>query len=117
MRLVLIDKQTNRVCGDTSAFASSRFDEWEAAAARGKDDLEALATIAARLLDESLGKTCRAYEFSTFEAKGETDGYFVYDCDYEAYQGTPGMSGLADPAAMVEVVTRCFYVGYVRCDH
>lgn len=111
-RLVLVDKK-NRVCGDTAAFLQRCAYAWACATTRGKPDIEGLAHVAARLLDESLGKTCRAYKFSTFESNGDSDGYFIFDCD--CYQAAP--TDLGDPAATVAVMTSCFYVGYVRRDH
>ncbi|TLG71251.1 hypothetical protein [Methylocystis sp. B8] len=111
-RLVLIDKK-NRICGDTAALSPRCSYAWAYATTRGKPDIEGLVLIAARLLDESLGKTCRAYKFSTFETKGDSDGYFVFDCD--CYQAAP--ADLDGPAAMVAVMTSCFYVGYVRRDY
>ena len=77
-----------------------------------------LAEIAAeeRKLDETLA--CRAYEFSTFEANGDSEGYFVFDCDCEGHRAPPVVSDLAaDLETTAAVMTGCFYVGYVRCDH
>ena len=111
-RIVLIDKK-NRVCGDTAAFSPLCSYAWAYATTCGKPDIKGLAPIAARLLDESLGKTCSAYKFSTFETNGDSDGYFVFDCD--CYRAAP--PDLGDPAATVAVMMSCFYVGYVRCDH
>lgn len=111
-RLVLLDKK-NRVCGDTAAFSPRCSYAWAYASTCCKPDIKGLAPIAARLLDESLGKTCRAYKFSTFESNGGSDGYFVFDCD--CYQAAP--ADLGDPAATAAVMMSCVYVGYVRRDH
>ena len=98
--------------------ASQRSYAWAYATTRSKYNVEGLATIAARLLDESLGKTCRAYKFSTFEANGNSDGYFVFDCGCDGDRAPPVMSDLAaDPETTAAVMTGCFYVGYVRRDH
>lgn len=117
MRLVLIDKN-NQVCGDTAALAL-RFPEWnEIAAEYSKDNVEGWATVAARLLDERLGRHCRDYKFSPFAPKGASEGYFVFDCDGDESRAPPVILDGVDPEDITpKVMTACFYVGYVRCDH
>ena len=117
-RLVLIDKKSVRVCGDTAALAP-RFPEWaKIAAENSKDKLEGLATVAARLLDENRGIGCRLYKFSPFAANDASEGYFVFDCDYEWDNAPPVVTYSVDPKeAIGAVMTGCFYVGYVRCEH
>ncbi len=44
-------------------------------------------------------ETHRTYDFSTFDANGDSDDYFVYDCDCEGYRSAPGVPDWADPAA------------------
>lgn len=114
MRLVLIDSETNSVCGDTAALAT-RSPEWIEATARERDP-ESLAKIAARLLDESLGKTYRTYNFASFAPRGSPAGYFVFRCDCEGNRVPPVVSDQSDSAeAISAVMMGCFYVGYVLC--
>ena len=57
-RLVLVDRTSNRVCGDTSALGPHARN-WAAIVAELDDDTAGLAACAARFLDQSLGKTAR----------------------------------------------------------
>jgi hypothetical protein len=114
MRLVLIDSETNRVCGDTTALAT-RSPEWIEATARERNP-ESLAKIAARLLDESFGRTYRTYTFASFAPRNASKGYFVFRCDYDGDRAAPVISDPSDPAAAISAVMMgCFYVGYVMC--
>ena len=113
--LVLIDKQ-NRVRGDTAVLASHSF-AWVYASAWGKNAVEDLATVAARLLDAKLGQTGGAYTFSSFASKGDSDGYFIFDCGRTADWAPAPFSDNAESGATAAVMTACFYVGYVRRDH
>jgi hypothetical protein len=114
MRLVLIDKQ-NRVRGDTADLAAHSF-AWAYASNCGKGDVANLATIAARLLDAKLGHASRGYSFSTFTSSRDSDGYFVFDCGCRAVRAPRILADGAGPEATAEVMTACFYVGYVRRD-
>jgi hypothetical protein len=115
MRLVFIDSETNRVCGDTAALAT-RSPEWINAAVRERDP-ERLARTAARLLDESLGRTYRTYNFASFAPRDSSAGYFVFRCDCEGVHFPLVASDQSDSTQAVSaVMTSCFYVGYVLCD-
>lgn len=115
MRLVLVDSESNRVCGDTASLAA-RFPEWAEASTRDRD-IERLAKTAARLLDESSGKTFRTYDFASFAPRDNSKGYFVFQCEREGERALPPVSDQSDPAdALSAVMTSCFYIGHVRTD-
>ena len=69
-RLVLVDRTSNRVCGDTSALGPHARN-WAAIVDQFDDDTAGLAACAARFLDQSLGKTARDYIFTPFAADRE----------------------------------------------
>ena len=115
MRLVFVDSESNRVCGDTAALAA-RCPEWVEASSHDTD-LESLARTAARLLDESSDKTFRTYQFVSFAPQGHSKGYFVFRCECEGDRALPPVSDQSDPADTISaVMTSCFYVGYVQSD-
>lgn len=116
-RLVLVDRTSNRVCGDTSA-PGPQARNWAAIVAQLDDDTAGVAACAARLLDQNLGKTARDYIFTPFAADPNSDGYLIFDCS-GCEDGTPSIiSDQVDPdEAIYAIMTSCFYVGYVRRDH
>lgn len=112
MRLVLVDGNIDRVCGDTLSFAAHSI-EWMRSTTRDRD-VEAMSKTAARLFDESIGKTHRVYNFASFAPEGKSDGYFIYLCDDQGDRAIPVVSDISDEAARISaVLTSCFYVGYV----
>jgi hypothetical protein len=114
VRLVLIDGESDRICGDTASFAA-RFREWADVSAK-TGDVESLAKTAARLLDESNGRTYRTYNFAAFAPKGGSSGYFVFRCE-DGPEFAPAPLDQSKPeAALGPVMMGCFYVGYVLCD-
>jgi hypothetical protein len=113
-RLVLVDRQ-NRVRGDTAALTSNSF-AWAYASACGSDDMADLATTAARILDANFGQSAHGYHFSTFAAKDDADGYFVFECDRAAERAPPALAENAGMEAAAAVMTACFYVGHVHRD-
>ena len=116
-RLVLVDRTSNRVCGDTSA-PGAHARNWASIVAQLDDDTAGLAATAARLLDQSLGKTARDYIFTPFAADRESDGYLIFDCSGCEDGSASIMSDQVDPdEAIYAIMTSCFYVGYVRPDH
>jgi hypothetical protein len=112
MRLVLLDSESNRVCGDTASFAPRSPALVDALSRDG--DVEGLATTVARLLDQSLGKTYRTYSFTSFAPPRPSRGYFIFRCDCEGDRAPPPVSDQSDQdAATAAVMIGCFYVGYV----
>lgn len=111
-RLVLIDTK-NCIRGDTATLAAHSL-EWAYASACGNGNVAELATVAARILDAKLGENSRAYSFSTFATKGNSDGYFVFECDLVADRAPPPLAEDAGAEAIAAVMTSCFYVGYVQ---
>ena len=75
-RLVLVDRTSNRVCGDTSAL-EPHARNWASIVDQFDDDTAGLAACAARFLDQSLGKTARDYIFTPFAADRDSDGYLM----------------------------------------
>ncbi len=104
MRFILVDVQSDRVCGDVED-AEVTLDT----ASQG-DKLESLCKAAARTVDERRGQLHGAYEFSCFEPSEKAPGYFVFlaneHCLCPSYEGCP--------ASLSEVFTGTSYVGYVR---
>ena len=117
-RLVLVDRASNRVCGDTSA-PGPYAQLWTEIAAHLEDDVAVLSTLAARLLDQSLGRTARDYVFSPFAEDQDSDVYLIFDCSScKGAAAPPIATETLDPdAATYSVMTRCIYVGYVRRKH
>ena len=114
-RLVLLDRK-NCIRGDTATLASRSF-AWVYARARGNDDVADLATVAARIFDAKSGQIGHGYSFSTFAAKDDADGYYIFECDCAAERAPPALAAGAGPEATAAVMTACFYVGYVHRDH
>jgi hypothetical protein len=75
-----------------------------------------LATTAARILDANFGQSAHGYHFSTFAAKDDADGYFVFECDRAAERAPPALAENAGMEAAAAVMTACFYVGHVHRD-
>ncbi len=102
MRFILVDGQTNHVCGDvdveTTPDARSRADK-----------LESLCKTAARTVDERTGQQPGTYDFSCFEPSDKAAGFFVFlaneHCLCQSCEGCP--------AGLREVFTCSSYVGYV----
>jgi hypothetical protein len=72
---------------------------------------------AARLLDQSLGRTARDYIFTPFAADQDSDGYLIFDCS--CCEGAPARRSRPNrytDGAIYSAMTSCFYVGYVRRD-
>jgi len=113
-RLVLVDQQ-NHIRGDTAALTSNSF-AWAYASVWSSDDMADLATTAARILDANLNQIGRAYSFSPFAPKGDSDGYFVFECDRAAERAPAALAEDAGMEATTAVMTACFYVGYVHRD-
>ena len=116
-RLVLVDRTSNRVCGDTSALGPHARN-WAAIVAELDDDTAGLAACAARFLDQSLGKTAGEYIFTPFAADRDSDGYLIFDCSGCEDGSASIMSDQVDTdEAIYAIMTSCFYVGYVRRGH
>jgi hypothetical protein len=113
MRLVLVDRNSDRICGDTAMFAA-RSAEWAENSFRSID-VEHMSLIAARLLDESEGKRCWVYEFICFRPLDTTGGYDIFLVDEEMAEGVPEFFNAQDDAAMSTLITLCQYVGHVSC--
>ncbi len=106
VRFIVVDGQTDRVCGDV-VYAEVTPD-----AASNADSLESLCKAAARTVDDRRGEQHGAYEFSCFEPPDKAPGYFVFlaneQCLCSSCEGCP--------ASLSEVFTCSFYVGFVhRC--
>lgn len=117
-RLVLVDRASNRVCGDTSA-PGPYAQLWSEIACHLDDDIAVLSASAARLLDQSLGRTAGEYVFSPFAADQDSGGYLIFDCSRSKGSAAPliATETLDPDAATYSVMTRCTYVGYVRRKH
>jgi hypothetical protein len=72
-RLILVDRTSNCVCGDTS-ISGPHTRIWIQIAAQFDEDTAALAASAARLLDQSLGKSAHDYVFTPFAEDRDSDG-------------------------------------------
>lgn len=115
-RLVLVDRTSNRDCGDTSALGPHARN-WAAIVAE-LDDTAGLAACAARFLDQSLGKMARDYIFTPFAADRDSDGYLIFDCSGCEDGSASIMSDQVDTdEAIYAIMTSCSYVGYVRRGH
>jgi hypothetical protein len=102
MRVVLVEHNGHRVCGNSAAFAAQSA-EW-AAISDSVASPEEKAIAAAKLLDESQGRPVWRYEFTTF-GPDHCDGYDVFFC--------PSPQDAEDVST---VVCCCQYVGCV-CRH
>ncbi len=108
MRVVLIEHGGARVLDGLDASDARSFEPPKAA-----DVCEApdeLAVIAARRFDESEGRYYWNYLFAPFGARGHSDGYDVFICPSE-----PDETAQIRLEDFGDVVTQCFYAGYVRC--
>jgi hypothetical protein len=109
MRLVLVDRQTDRVCGDTAVFAATSAD-WAENSFRGVD-VEHMALIAARLLDEANGNLGWKYKFACFETGDKVHGYDVFRM-VEDDDRIPSASPNSLSIAML--LTHSQFVGHIR---
>ncbi|TLG79319.1 hypothetical protein [Methylocystis sp. B8] len=116
-RLVLVDRRSNRVCGDTAA--SGLFAPIWTTIADRDENIAGLAASAVRLLDESLGRTVRDYIFTPFASDQDSDGYLIFDCSgCKDAPAPPIASETPEPDETIySIMTSCFYVGYIRRDH
>ena len=78
-RLVLVDRTVDPVADGTRRLPERMREIRAAIVAQLDDDTAGLAATAARLLDQSLGKTARD-SFTPFAADLESDGYLIFDC-------------------------------------
>lgn len=108
MRLVLVDHGGERVRGD-SAFFAARSPEWAESTFRGMGVAQ-LSLMAARLLDESEGRFCWRYHYSSFGPARLGGGYDVFSCADDLDEAP--VSRFED---ISNVICECFYVGHVRC--
>jgi hypothetical protein len=111
MRLVLVDCQTDRICGDTAIFAASSAD-WAENSFRSVD-VELMAVIAARLLDEANGNVGWKYIFACFEKSDKIYGYDVFRV-VEDEEGIPGAFVGPDSLSIDTLLTHSQFVGHVR---
>jgi hypothetical protein len=103
-RLVLVDRTSNRVCGDTSAL-EPHARNWAAIIAELDDDTAGLAAWAARFLH-------------ILAADRDSDGYLIFDCSGCEDGSASILSDQVDTdEAIYAIMTSCFYVGYVRPGH
>jgi hypothetical protein len=107
MRLILVDGQTDRVCGDVAQEATQ-------ASARNQDKLERFCKATAQDIDESRGQRLGDYEFVDFRPSEKSTGYAVFMANENGgnclYRG-------ACPTDLGEVFIHCFYLGYVCRSH
>ena len=103
MRLILVDGQSDRICGDVAKEATQ-------ASAWDQDKLESFCKAIAQEIDQSRGQRSGPYDFAYFPPSEKAAGYFVFmanenseNCLYRE----------ACPADLGEVFTHCFYLGYV----
>ncbi len=113
MRLVLVDRGSDRICGDTAEFAVNSA-EWAENASRNVN-VEHMSLIAARLLDESEGRRCWVYEFNCFRPLEITWGYDVFSVHEDAADNLPDVFHERSKGAMAALLTHAQYVGYVNC--
>lgn len=109
MRMILIDSNSGYIFGDTADFADGN-QEWNDATTGNANDGEALALLAARLLDESIGEYGREYSIG-YRRDGH-DGYAVYRADIDGREAIPVVTDgqSADQISAVEANCRevCF---------
>lgn len=112
MRLILIDRASDHICGDTLNLACGSEKSLESVITSA--DIESMSKAAARLLDERAGRTFRSYDFSSFAPVGNSSGYYIYLCNSQGNRAIPPISGVSDDVALMgAILTSCFYVGYV----
>jgi hypothetical protein len=113
-RFVLVDRKSNRVCGDTSA-PGPNAETWNKISAHLEHNVPMLAVSAARLLDQNAGKTAGDYIFTPFVPKGDSDGYLIFECNCDGDHAPLTDSDPSDPNETIyTVMTSCLYIGYVR---
>ncbi len=61
MRLILIDKTSGLIFGDTANYLMARLSDWRENNSDDDSDAQRLAILAARLLDESIGEHGNEY--------------------------------------------------------
>ncbi len=106
MRLIFVDNQTDRVWGDTAELASTeRLD-----ALSSSNDAGGLCKAAARLIDESNGEREAGYVFCDFQPTAGAPGYLVYLVN----EGDESALTMAATPTLSDVLTHCFYIGYIR---
>lgn len=108
MRLVLVDHGGERVRGDSALFAA-RSPEWAESTFRGMSVAQ-LSLIAARLLDESEGRFCWRYHYSSFGPPRTGGGYDVFSCANDLDEAPIGRF-----EDLSNIMCECFYAGHVLC--
>jgi hypothetical protein len=115
MRLILIDNNSGYVFGDTAVFLAGS-PEWRDDVSAADYEIEPLALLAARLLDESAGRPGRAYPFVDCDPIDTSTGYHVYRADAEGHEAVPLVYDGQNQAVIDAVAADCRYVGFVRCE-
>ncbi len=103
MRFIVVDGQSDCVCGDLV--------EAELDMPSNEERREACCKAAARMVDARRGEQQGTYEFTCFEPSDNAPGYFVFVANE---QGENRLRCEACPANLAEVFTHCFYVGHVH---
>jgi hypothetical protein len=103
MRLILVDAQSDRICGDVAEEATQ-------ASAWDQDKLESFCKSTAQEIDKGRGQRSGAYDFVSFPPSEKSAGYFVFMANEN---GENCLYCGSCPADLAEVFIHCFYLGYV----
>lgn len=112
MRLVLVDRTSDRVCGDTAEFGAGSA-MWAENTFRGVS-LAHLSLVAARLLDESEGRCDWSYAFADFKPSDAVSGYDVFVVAEDAPEAVPEVFARGLMVAQGPLLSGSQYVGHVR---
>jgi hypothetical protein len=115
MRLILIDNGSGFIFGDTAEYLAGQ-SGWKDDASGDDQDLEPLALLAARLLDESIGEFGREYVFIAHNPRDTSTGYHIYRADEQGRQTLPLVDDGQDQTMIEFVMENCPYLGFVRCE-
>jgi hypothetical protein len=114
MRLILIDKGSGFIFGDTAAYLAGS-SEWSDDVTGDEHDVEALALLAVRLLDDSIGAQGREYAYVSYDPCDTSTGYHVFRADIEGAAAVPVVRDDGQDQPVIDAVkTNCAYLGFVR---
>ena len=115
MRLILIDKTSGLIFGDTANYLMARLSDWRENNSDDDSDAQRLAILAARLLDESIGEHGNEYGFYNEGPRDIPSGYLVYRADFNGSDVLPVVTDGKSKHMIAAVQRDCRLEGVVEC--
>jgi hypothetical protein len=115
MRLILIDKTSGLIFGDTANYLLARLDEWRESNSDNSGDAARLSLLAVRLLDDSIGGHGNEYGFFKDGPREVLSGYLIYRADINGSDVLPVVTDGKNENMIAAVQRDCRLEGFVEC--